>query len=143
MTNKTGQGQADKKAAEQRTADAAEAPGDTAGDAVVDTAAAQKVERIGETDAAGAAVINPFPAYETLALADLRSAAEARGVAINRDVEKAHLVMRLREKVPDPAYDLMPLDQLRDEAGKHGIGLDAEFERAQLVTELRAADTHT
>jgi hypothetical protein len=87
-------------------------------------------------------VVDPYPAYEAKSLEDLRALAQSRGAEINRDVEKAHLVYKLREKDGSPVYDLMPLEVLRDKAKELDVGLDPEFEVAHLVTELRAVDTH-
>ena len=153
MTEKAGPGQADKRAAEERTAQVAadnkaeqrrrsEQESQQAG------SAAEKVQRSiesGDTDdVETTVVVDPFPAYEDKSVAELRSQAESRGVEINRDVEKAHLVSKLRRQDPtNPSYDLTPLEQLRSAAKEKGVELDEEFEKAHLLTELRAADTHT
>ncbi|MGL5908600.1 MAG: hypothetical protein ACRCZP_01280 [Phycicoccus sp.] len=129
MTEKNGPGQADKKAAEQRTAE------------VAATDAAEHVEETASGDAA--VVVDPYPAYEQRPLADLRALAKDRSVEINRDVEKAELVRLLRAKDPSPAYDVLPVEALRKRAAELDVELPEDFERAHLVTELRAADTHT
>jgi hypothetical protein len=79
----TSQGQADKKAAEERTAEVGE-----------ETTAAAKVLNTDPADAAN----NPYPAYDFMTLEQLRDLAKERGVEINRDVEKAHLITELRAK---------------------------------------------
>lgn len=85
MADAKGQGQADKKAAEERTADVA---------AEEATSAAAKVLQVDAEDAA----INPYPAYDLMTLEQLRELAKERDVEINRDVEKAHLITELRAK---------------------------------------------
>jgi hypothetical protein len=40
--------------------------------------------------------VNTYPNYDVMTLDALRSLAEERGVEINRDVEKAHLITELR-----------------------------------------------
>lgn len=151
MTESSGPGQADKRAAEQRTAQVgadnrAAEQRRTAGSEP--KTAAEKVARsveAGDTDTVDEAVaVNPYPAYEELSLEELRSAAESRDVEINRDVEKAHLVHALRRAGnSSPEFDLMPLEELRGVAKERDVELDEEFEKAHLITELRAADTHT
>jgi hypothetical protein len=159
---KFGQGQEDKAAAEHRTAQVAaenkaqqeQQQGESEQvkrqqELAQSKSAAEKVQRsvdAGDTDDVEAEVaLDPYPAYEDRELSELRSEAESRNVEINRDVEKAHLVAKLRqtEGPTNPAYDLMPLEELRSAAKEKGVELDEEFERAHLVTELRAADTHT
>lgn len=154
-----GPGQRDKAAAEQRTAQvaaenkagednrAAEA-NRAAGQSSGPKTAAEKVmqsSESGETPAVDDAVlVDPYPAYDEMSVGDLRSAAKARKVEINRDVEKAHLVHQLRlAGESNPAYDLMPLEELRGAASGKDVELDEEFEKAHLITELRAADTRT
>jgi hypothetical protein len=39
---------------------------------------------------------NPYPNYDLMSLEDLQSLADERGVEVNRDVLKAHLVTELR-----------------------------------------------
>lgn len=146
MVEKTGQGQADKAAVEQRTAQVGAEDQRVATQGVErstpePTTAAAKVEQADSDDAA--VLVNPYPPYGEASLDDLRAEAAARDVEINRDVERAHLVHRLRAADPTPAWDLMPLEQVRAQAGEKDIGLDPDFETAQLITELRAADTHT
>jgi len=85
MTDAKGQGQADKKAAEERTAD------------VGADEAKSAAEKVLKTDA-GDAAVNPYPAYDFMTLEQLRELAKERGVEINRDVEKAHLITELRAK---------------------------------------------
>jgi hypothetical protein len=84
VAEKNSQGQADKKAAEDRTAEV----GNEA------SSAAAKVLQVDPADAAG----NPYPAYDFMTLEELRDLAKERGVEINRDVEKAHLITELRAK---------------------------------------------
>jgi hypothetical protein len=163
VTDKTGPGQRDKRAAEERTAQVAadnqatetqqrtdeesrEAEARRHEELDKSDSAAEKIGRDyehGDTDdVTGAVRLNPFPAYEDRDVKDLRSLAESRGVEINRDVEKAHLVKKLRAKQPtNPSWDFMTLEDLRSAAGEHKVELDPEFEKAHLVTELRAADT--
>lgn len=97
----------------------------------------------GDADVIGAVSLNPYPAYEDKDLGALKSAAEARNVEINRDVEKAELVSRIRAKDPRKAagLDFMTLEQLRSMAGEKDVELPEEFVMAHLITELRAADT--
>lgn len=159
MTDKFGPGQADKKAAEQRTAPPAaenkeaqvsqqqqpENKKDESGPKTAAEKVQQSVEA-GDTDTADEAVlVDPYPAYDELSVEELRSAAKSRDVEINRDVEKAQLIHELRRQADgtNPAYDLMPLDKLREVAKEKDVALDEEFEKAHLITELRAADTHT
>lgn len=112
--------------------------------------AAEKLQKsvdAGDTDTADAAVtIDPYPDYSSRSVEELRSEAESRDVEIPRDVEKAHLVHRLRQArtgSPNPAYDFMPLEKLREAAKGEDVELDEEFEKAHLITALRAADTYT
>lgn len=79
----TSQGQADKKAAEDATARVGE-----------ETTAAAKVLNTDPADASN----NPYPAYDFMTLEQLRDLAKERGVEMNRDVEKAHLITELRAK---------------------------------------------
>lgn len=83
MTEKNGPGQADKKAADERTAQVARDNAQSA------------AELSTQIDAADAAV-NPYPNYDMMPLDELRALAKDRGVEINRDVEKAHLITELR-----------------------------------------------
>lgn len=157
MTEKTGQGQADKKAAEERTAEVA-----------ADNAAETVQARIG-TDQTPAraddaperravdAALDPFPDYDSKNTDELASLAKARGVEINRDVEKAELIKELRvqdgkagdagkeqtEGASNPyaSYDVMPLEEIRKLADSRDVTLGEDFVRGHLVTELRAADT--
>ncbi len=106
--------------------------------------AADKLQQAGDAgaDLAGEAALNPYPEYEAKDVDELRSAAEGRNVAINRDVEKSELVKILRAQDPgNNALDYMTLEQLRGLAGEKGVGLDDDFVKAHLITELRAADT--
>lgn len=141
MTEKTGPGQADKAAAEHRTAQVGAENRQPDRTADEPTTAAAKVEQADADDAT--VLVNPYPPYGEGSLEDLRSEAASRDVEINRDVERAHLVHKLRAADPTAAWDLMPLEQVRSRAGEKDIGLDPDFETAQLITELRAADTHT
>jgi hypothetical protein len=102
-----------------------------------------KAEDAGDSDVIGAVALSPYPAYEEKELGALKSAADARNVEINRDVEKAELVRLIRAKDPQnaAALDFMTLEQLRGRAGEQDVELGEEFVRAHLVTELRAADT--
>lgn len=102
-----------------------------------------KAQDAGDPNVAGAVALSPYPAYEDKDLGALKSAADARNVEINRDVEKAELVRLLRKKDPrDSArLDFMTLEDLRSLAGEQGVELGEDFVRAHLVTELRAADT--
>jgi hypothetical protein len=54
--------------------------------------AAEKVLSVDRSESS----IDPYPAYDLMSLDDLRSLADERGVVINPDVEKAHLVTELR-----------------------------------------------
>jgi hypothetical protein len=87
MAEKASQGQADKKAAEERTAEVGAEQNEAK------SAAAKELQ----TDPVDAA-INPYPAYDFMTLEQLRDLAKERGVEINRDVEKAHLITELRAK---------------------------------------------
>lgn len=162
LTDKFGPGQADKRAAEQRTAQVgaqnreaqvaqqpqSEDKKDEKSESGPKTAA-EKVQQsvdAGDTDTVEEAVlVDPYPAYEELSVEELRSEAESRDVEINRDVEKAQLIHELRRQQDgtNPAYDLMPLEKLRQAAKEKDVELPEEFEKAHLITELRAADTHT
>ena len=84
MAEKASQGQADKKAAEDRTAEVGQEA----------SSAAAKVLQVDPADAA----VNPYPAYDFMTLEQLRDLAKERDVEINRDVEKAHLITELRAK---------------------------------------------
>lgn len=149
--------QADKKAAEERTAEAAE---QQARESVEQTAGTDQTTQ--RTDSAPErravdAVLDPYPEYESKDRDELRSLAEGRGVEINRDVEKAMLIKLLRDadaksiaKSGQPekqggnvyaSYDVMPLEEIRKVAEERGVELDEEFETAHLITELRAADS--
>lgn len=102
-----------------------------------------KAQDAGDTEVAGLVALNPYPAYENRDVDELKSAAESRGVEINRDVEKSELVRLIRAKDPQDAagLDFMTLEELRSLAGEKDVKLDDEFLRAHLVTELRAADS--
>lgn len=101
MADSKGAGQADKAAAEQATAKAGR---DDAEQGRTEQARTAEQAR----DEAGSAaalslqvdpsetVVNPYPNYDLMTLEQLRELADKRGVAINRDVEKAHLVTELR-----------------------------------------------
>lgn len=90
MTDKNGPGQADKKAAEVKTAEVAAEDG--AGGQTEPTSAAAKALQVDPAEAS----LNPYPNYDLMTLDQLRAVAKERGVEINRDVEKAHLVTELR-----------------------------------------------
>lgn len=153
MTDKFGAGQADKAAAEERTAevsaqDKASVTKSVPPQAIKlgaegDSAAERVLGAEGDLVGDSAEVVDPYPAYEAKSLDELRSLAQSRKVEINRDAEKAQLVAGLRAQDPTPAWDLMPLDQLREKASSNDVELDPEWEFAHWVTELRAADTHT
>lgn len=163
MAEKTSQGQADKKAAEERTAQVA---ADNAANAAATPEATEA--RVGTDQTPERAddaperrdvdaVLDPFPDYDSQDTDALKSLADARGVEINRDVEKAELIKALRaddgkaadsgkeaaEGASNPyaSYDVMPLEELRKLADSRDVELDEEFVRGHLVTELRAADT--
>jgi hypothetical protein len=152
MAEKVSQGQADKAAAEARTADVAAENKQNAAqqrresEAALegkpdDATAAERLTNAGPGAAMGVAV-DPYPPYEAKSVAELRSAAKGRGVEINRDVEKSELVRLIRANDPgNAALDFMTLDDLRSLAGEKDVELGEEFEKAHLVTELRAADT--
>jgi hypothetical protein len=190
VTAKDGPGQADKAAAEKKTASVAVENRATADRAANDRAAANDKtdgadgERVDSrqppvADGDVAAPVDatparsdgaparpegldpgmaPYPQYEDEKVDDLRSHAEARGVEINRDVEKALLIKGLRdsdhgdpaEAKPGPAvdaserwpsYDFMPLEELRKLAKERDVELKKSDVKAHLVTELRAADS--
>lgn len=106
MPEKNSQGQADKAAVESKTAAVGQ-------DANARSASTQDDPNAGKTVGAdannpdgsvpdetkaenNADASNPYPNYDFMTLEALRSLAESRGVEINRDVEKAHLVSELR-----------------------------------------------
>jgi hypothetical protein len=91
MPEKNTAGQADKAAAEQKTADVAEANRDSTVQTEAKSAAA-KVLSVDASQVAG----DPYPAYDLMTLDQLRELAKERNVEINRDVEKAHLITELR-----------------------------------------------
>lgn len=159
MAEKNSAGQASKAAAERRTEQAAaDTEAQQADSAIVDATPARDDDAPATAEGVDPA-LRPYPDYEGLSLDDLRSHAESRGVEINRDVEKAHLIASLRAQDtsgdrPDSAtpdtdaggnryasYDVMPLERLRELAKSRDTGLDPDVERAHLVTELRAADS--
>lgn len=141
MAEKASQGQADKAATEARTAEVAAENKQTLEGKPDDASAAERLSNA-DPDAAMEVALDPYPPYEAKSVDELRSAAEARGVEINRDVEKAELVKEIRAKDPtNAALDFMTLEDLRALAADKGVELDDEFVKAQLVTELRAADT--
>lgn len=97
MAETRSQGQTDKKAAEDRTAQvAADSAAERdrqqreAAEAEPRSAAAKSLQ----VDAADA--VNPYPNYDMMTLDQLRELAKSRGVEINRDVEQAHLITELR-----------------------------------------------
>jgi hypothetical protein len=170
VTDKFGPGQADKAAAERRTAEvgaenaraqeqaasqeqarrraAYKSPQESVDPQLVKRgadgdSAAERVMAAEDLTGDAPEVVDPYPAYEARSVEELRSLASSRKVEINRDVEKAHLVYLLRQKDPTPAWDLMPLEDLRGQASEQDVELDPEWEQAHLITELRAADTHT
>lgn len=167
MALEQGRGQADKKAAEQRTAEVDEQNRQDA--AQKDEEARQAVEQTAGTDdtpertdsaperRAVDAVLDPYPEYESKTLEELRSLAAERGVEINRDVEKAVRIKLLRDADTKAvergreverregnvyaSYDVVPLEELRKLTGERDLELDEDFEIAHLITELRAADS--
>lgn len=152
MAEKVSPGQRDKAAAEARTAEVgaenkqAEERRNQAREGLAQAdSAADKFRQAQDVDSdlADEVALNPYPAYEDKSTDELRSAADGRGVEINRDVEKAELVKVLRAKDPANAagLDFMTLEDLRGLAAEKGVELDDEFVRGHLVTELRAADT--
>lgn len=96
MADAKGAGNADKAAAEQATAkvgrDNADQgrSSDQARDEAGSAAALSLQVDPSET------VVNPYPNYDFMTLDQLRDLADKRGVSINRDVEKAHLITELR-----------------------------------------------
>jgi hypothetical protein len=157
MNDEKPRGQADKKAAEERTQQVA-----------AENERQDVQERIGpdqtpeRSDSAPGrravdAALDPYPEYEQKEVGELESLASTRGVEINRDVEKAELIHKLRENDgkaaargkelvegasnPYASYDVIPLEELRKLAESRGVELDEEFKTAHLITELRAADT--
>lgn len=130
MTDRFGPGQADKAAAEQRTAQVAaenkaqgaqsqpQAPQQPQSQAEQQEARQKEAEqgpksaadKLAEVDFEPAVseasarevdpLVNPYPEYGDMPLGELRSLAESRNVEINRDVEKAHLVSLLRAQQP-------------------------------------------
>ena len=83
MPEKNSQGQADKAETERATA----AVGDDQ-----PRSAAEKTQRADPAEV----TVNPYPEYDYMTLDQLRQLAKERGVEINRDVEKAHLITELR-----------------------------------------------
>jgi hypothetical protein len=101
MPDSKSQGQADKAAAEQATARTAR-DNEAQAQQAQDQAAEQRQEEAKsaavkslQVDRAES-VVNPYPNYDLMTLDQLRALASERGVEINRDVEKAHLVTELR-----------------------------------------------
>lgn len=87
MTEKSGPGQTAKAQAEEKTAQVGD----------------EKAARVGGPDVPDEAAAennddptNPYPNYDYLTVEQLQELAESRGVEINRDVLKAHLVTELR-----------------------------------------------
>ena len=108
-----------------------------------------KAPEVDSTDSepAPAVVVDPYPDYDTMELSELRSEAEAKGVGVPADVEKALLVAHLRkvagegEDVPSEAersFDLMTVDELRSLAPDSSKALTPAEERGYLVGQLRA-----
>lgn len=146
MAEKGSEGQADKKAVEEHTAEVA----------------AQTVKEAAEVPAGATAEAteaevpeSPFGDYDDKTTAQLKATAKSRKVEVNRDVEKAEWIRLLRAdggveqdpgEYPDNlkfSYDVKTLEELREIAGKRKVELSDEFVRGHLVTELRAADTHS
>jgi hypothetical protein len=96
MTDAKGQGQADKKAAEDRTAEvgAENARKEANPETSESKSAAAKVLQVDPADAA----VNPYPAYDYMTLEQLRDLGKEREVELPRDVEKALWVTELRAK---------------------------------------------
>lgn len=87
------QAQADKQAAEQRTEQVqAEQDAERRQRGEEASSAAAKILQVDPAEAS----VNPYPAYDFLSLEQLRELASSRGVEINRDVERAHLITELR-----------------------------------------------
>lgn len=152
------QGQSDKAAAERRTAQVSAENAEQADQPAARIGTDQTPERADDAPGRRAvdAALDPFPDYDSKKTDELKSLADSRGVEINRDVEKAELIKKLRENdgkaedVPDgvegasnpyASYDVIPLEQLRSLADERDVELDEDFVRGHLVTELRAADT--
>lgn len=93
MAEKNSQGQVDKAAAENKTAEVGQSDAARANSTAEPTAGAP-VEK--SLDASENDPKNPYPNYDFMTLESLRSLASERGVEINRDVEKAHLITELR-----------------------------------------------
>lgn len=102
MPESKSQGQADKAAAEQRTAQVGAENADRDRAAADDKSVEQRRDEAKSAAALSLGVdqsetaVNPYPNYDLMTLDQLRALAKERGVEINRDVEKAHLVTELR-----------------------------------------------
>lgn len=106
MAEKGSQGQTDKAAAEAKTAQVGQDASARANSTPEDTNAGLTVgadanNPDGSVPADAEAsqnqdTTNPYPNYDFMTLEALRSLADSRGVEMNRDVEKAHLITELR-----------------------------------------------
>lgn len=101
---------------------------------------------------------DPFPDYDVMELGELRSRADAAGVGVPADLEKAALVAKLRQTPPEdeskreatgetevagpaaalPSYDLMTVDELRGLLPEGASVFTEDEERGLLVGQLRA-----
>jgi hypothetical protein len=98
MPQSTSQGQADKAAAERKTAEVAAENERTRDEQTRDETELTEAQRQARADADPDAPnrVDPYPSYDMMTLEDLRALAARRGVEINRDVERAHLITELR-----------------------------------------------
>jgi hypothetical protein len=110
MARSTDQGQADKAASEQVTAQNAETEAQVAEREAEEARQAQQRQdnpaEDGPKSAAGkvlsaelgsaGAINDPYPAYDLMQLEQLQELAEQRGVQVNRDVLRAHYITELR-----------------------------------------------
>jgi hypothetical protein len=85
------QGQADKAAAEQRT-EQVKAENEQDQRRQEARSAAEKILQVDRSESS----VDPYPAYDFMTVEQLRDLASERGVEINRDVERAHLITELR-----------------------------------------------
>lgn len=96
MAEKGSAGQADKAATEAKTASVADENAQLSTSERTGAQANNPEGSVPNVPGTGDDVSNPYPNYDFMTLEALQSLADERGVEVNRDVLKAHLITELR-----------------------------------------------